>query len=163
MSRLAFSAVQVIGGVSVLGSYAWELSAHPGQGALLWGSIPESWWEPYSLCMPFAAVGYLVASGVLWWHDRGLGPLAASFAVFLAASTSWMPLCFLLLDGHAPGLWPVIQGALALAGVACGVIAWQIQHLGLPSRARWAATIGWAFLCWQCVVLDAVVWPRFFG
>ena len=52
--------LNVLGGLSVLGSYAYGLSTHPGQGEMLWGTIPENVRGPYSAMMLPAAVGYLV-------------------------------------------------------------------------------------------------------
>ncbi|TNE87425.1 MAG: hypothetical protein EP330_18335 [Deltaproteobacteria bacterium] len=161
--RLSFAIVQVLGGLSVLGSYAWGLATHPDTAERLWGTIPEAWWTPYSLCMPPAAVGYLVATWFLWRrdpHSEGYRRTTVWYAGFLAASTAWMPLCFAALDHSRASLLPAIQAVLALAAVFALAIAAEITRSDLAHRHRVLAA--WSLLCWQCVVLDALVWPRFF-
>lgn len=159
--RVLFAVIQVVGGLAVLGSYAWGLGTQV-EPQRLWGEIPESWWTPYSLCMPPAALGYLVATWQLWRReiDENYLRVVAYYTGFLMASAAWMPLCFAALDGR-PELAVVIQVDLALAAacaIAVGVEIWRSQVY-----SRRVASAAWAFLCWQCVVLDAVVWPRFFA
>jgi len=52
-ARVPFLLVNVIGGVSVLGSYAWGIATHPETAGDLWGSIPASVIPLYTGCMPF--------------------------------------------------------------------------------------------------------------
>ena len=162
-NRLLFAIVQVVGGLSVLGSYAHGAVTHPDTVERLWGTIPEVLWTPYSLCMPPAAVGYLVATWMLWRRSpnaEGYRRTMAWYAGFLVTSAVWMPLCFAALDHQRASLLPVIQIDLALAGGFALAVAWEIHKSDLSRRRL--ALAAWAFLCWQCVVLDALVWPRFF-
>ncbi|MCO4745230.1 MAG: hypothetical protein KC912_10620 [Proteobacteria bacterium] len=160
-SRVLFAIVQLIGGLAVLSSYAWGLGTQPDP-LRLWGEIPESWWTIYSLCMPPAAVGYLVATWQLWRREikQGYRRVVAYYAGFLVASTAWMPLCFAALDGR-PELALLIQVDLALAGLFALAVGVEIFRSDLAWRR--VALAAWSFLCWQCVVLDALVWPRFFA
>ena len=162
--RLLFAIVQVLGGLAVLGSYAWGIATHPNPECL-WGTIPEEWVGLYSSCMPFAAIGYLVATGT-WWRraePADLGWITATYAVFLTASTAWMPLSLWAFDQGDPSLWPWIQLNLAITAFAsCFLGAALVQRARLEGGLWTAAAIGWCALCWQTVALDAVVWPQFF-
>ena len=149
--------VNVLGGVGVLGSYAWGLLTQDDPSRL-WGTIPEAARPIYSLCMPFAAAGYLT---VLAWAHRNPDPrMVGAMSVMLAASTLWMPLSFAALENAA--LLPLVQGVLAVtaaASLSMGVLVVQ----GRASSLRWAALAGIVAFSWQTVVLDAMIWPRFFG
>ena len=166
-THLVFAWVQVVGGLCVLGSYAQGISSHPETAQLLWGAIPEQVWTPYSLCMPPAALGYLVLAWVLWTRlpeTASLVTCTGWYVLFLGCSTAWMPLCFQLLDGGSSMLWWPIQGVLlgaAIALLALGRSLWASRHSISPGAYR-LALVGWCFISWQCVVLDALVWPRFF-
>jgi hypothetical protein len=172
-ARVPFLLVNVIGGISVLGSYAWGIATHPETAGGLWGSIPPSVVPLYTGCMPFAAVGYLTVFAFLLVQPpaqvrTARGPafrwFLGSHAVFLLASTLWMPLCFMALDGPDPGLLPWIQAVLAVAGAAAlAHVVWLTRLVDTKwPRLRWAAVIGATCLMVQCTILDALIWPRFF-
>jgi len=172
-TRVPFLLVNVIGGVAVLGSYAWGIATHPESAGALWGTLPDAVIPFYTGCMPFAAVGYLTVFAFLLAQPPEAvrfagGPafpwFLGSHAVFLLASTLWMPLCFAALDGPNPGLLPLIQVVLAVAGGAAMVhIIWLLRLVESPRpRLRKAAVVGAVFLMVQCTILDALIWPRFF-
>ncbi|MFZ2096680.1 MAG: hypothetical protein WAV05_08590, partial [Anaerolineales bacterium] len=50
--------INLLGGMTVLGSYAWGFLTHANAGTVLWGEVPE-WIKPYySVSMLLAALGY---------------------------------------------------------------------------------------------------------
>lgn len=156
-----FIAVQVVGGVAVLGSYAVAIRDWPDTLGGLWGTIPPAVIPAYTACMPFAAVGYLLAAG--WWlrQGEGLDRVTGWFAAFLGASALWMPMsCAAFAAGDAR-LLPWIQVDLAITAVASLVV---LAETWRAASGRWgrAAVVGWALLCGQTVVLDALIWPRYF-
>ncbi len=51
--------INIVGGVLVLGGYAWGLITHPYIRDSIWGGIPESWKPYYTISMFFAVAGYL--------------------------------------------------------------------------------------------------------
>lgn len=172
--RLQYLAVNVLGGVGVLGSYAHGLSTHPGRGDELWGTMPEAVQPIYAANMPLAALGYLLVFAFLLLTppsgiQREGQPLHGWFTlatlVFLLASTWWMPLCWQALDTGDPELLKWIQLVLAVAGAAALGILVQLFRLDPTPRPRLrkVATGAFCFLVLQCTVLDALVWPRFFG
>ena len=171
---ISITLVNIVGGVAVLGSYAWGIATHPETAGDLWGTIPEAVIPLYTGCMPFAAVGYLTVFAFLLVQPPAqvrmasgpaYGRFLASHAVFLFASTLWMPLCFRALDGPSPDLLSWIQGVLAVAGAAALVHVvwlWRLVDTQWP-RLRWAALAGALCLMVQCTILDAIIWPRYFS
>ena len=171
-NRLFFM-LNLAGGLGVLGSYAIGLQAHWGQNQLLWGGVPESVRGVYSSCMLPAALGYLVCFAYLvradWTKLRvEEGPAGRSLLrlhlLFLATATAWMPLTWLALDHQVTALtWP-IQGVLLVTGLSALGIWRTLGRLVDPPQPRFLriARIAFGFLVFQCLVLDALVWPRFF-
>ena len=168
-----FFVLNLAGGIGVLGSYAVGLHAHWGQNALLWGGVPESVRGAYSSCMLPAALGYLVCFAYLLNSDwKALnfsdGPAGRSLLrlhlLFLATAAAWMPLTWLAIDHQMTALYWPIQGVLLVTGLSALAIWRSLFRLVDPPRPRLlrAAKIGFAFLVFQCLVLDALVWPRFF-
>jgi len=159
--RRAFTTVQLLGGVAVLGSYAWGLTRHADIANQLWGTIDPAWIPWYASCMPFAAAGYLAASAYLLRTSGALKGCALAFTLFLSTSALWMPLSLLALLTGDETLSPLIQLDLAVAALSC---LWIGRHLWTVAEGRGGqiALAGWAALCWQTVILDALVWPRFF-
>ena len=91
-------AINVLGGVAVLGSYAQGLLTHPDTRNVLWGDVPELLREVYSVTMWLATAGYLVFMGyVLLRVDfadvrvgrRGFGVINACCAAIVVASALW--------------------------------------------------------------------------
>ncbi|MFT5679209.1 MAG: hypothetical protein ACI8RZ_000113 [Myxococcota bacterium] len=174
MARLILLIINLIGGIAVLGSYVIGIVDHPEQVDLLWGTLPAGVRGVYTANMFPAAIGYLVSFGwlIAAAPDRlrlagrpALPILSAVYAVFLASSTAWMPLCWQAIDQSDSSLLPVIQVVLALAGVASVGLLVVLARLTDPPRPRWhrAAIIGLGFLVLQCAILDALIWPQFFG
>lgn len=141
-------AVNTVGGVAVLGSYAWGVLTHPDPGAL-WGSIPDHIQGPYAACMPIAAAGYLVL--LARTHRTPSLRMLAAMTLMLVASAAWMPLSFAALED--PALLPWVHVDLAITAAA------SVAMLVL-SKGWWR--IAAAAFCWQTVVLDYLIWPRFF-
>ena len=165
--------INLVGGFAVLGSYAWGLSSHPGEGALLWGDIPESWKPLYSLNMLPAALGYLTFTAYLlsakpeelrFRGEKALVLFQINYGLFLTTAAFWMPLCWIALDGNQTWLLLPIQSVLAVTGLASIGFIYLLWNLEAPPRPRFhkAALVGACWLALQCAVLDAIVWPRFF-
>ena len=76
-----------------------------------------------------------------------------------------MPLCWAALDRQDPDLLQWIQLVLMVAGATALlnlILLVRLDPTPAP-RLRWAAVAGAFFLMLQCTVLDAFVWPRYFG
>ena len=167
--------INVVGGLGVLGSYAWGLSTHPGAGAALWGGTPEAWQRLSTANMLPAALGYMGFTIYLLLqphpeHKRvlgrlGYGSLLSLYAAVLLPSAAWMPLTFAALASPTPVLVWSIRALLALIGLASIGLLLAIGSLQVR-RPAWAwrlALIGCAVFCLQTVIFDAVIWSAFFN
>lgn len=171
--RLALAALNALGGMAVLASYADGL-ARPGAAAALWGGIPEGLRPLYTVSMLLAAAGYFPMTGaVLFGIDAararvagrfGYGLFVLLYALILIPSALWMPLTFEMVAAPSPLLWAAIRACLALVGLgSLGVLAaLALTRPGPPPALRTLALAGAAAFCVQTAVLDALVWPAFF-
>jgi hypothetical protein len=171
--RVALVALNVLGGLAVLGSYAHGL-ARPGAGDALWGGVPESLRPLYTVSMLLAAAGYFPMTGaVLLGLDAararvagrfGYGLFVLLYALILIPSALWMPLTFQMIEAPSPLVWAAIRAALALVGLgSLGVLAaLAAVRPGPPRMLRGLALVGAAAFCLQTALLDALVWPAFF-
>ena len=173
--RVLLLAVNVVGGVAVLGSYALGIRAHENAGALLWGAVPESLRPVYTISMFTATAGYLaftayvlllVDPGVARIGGFGYGLLIALYVLVLLPAALWMPLTFRFLDAGATSesLWLAIRAVLAATGLgALALIAALAAMSGAPAGTlRTAAFVGAIAFSLQTSLLDALVWPALF-
>ncbi len=100
--------MNIIGGIVVLGGYAFTLVSNPETRNDLWGGIPESWKPLYTLSMFTSAFGYLYAT----YYCAFKGGLDAQFfggkykasimtiliAIFLFSSSFWIHSTFSYID-----------------------------------------------------------------
>ena len=170
--RRLFVALNVLGGIAVLGSYAHGILTHPDPGAA-WGGVPEGLRGFYGVSMLCAAAGYFLMTGyVLYGLDTartqigpfGWGLFPLLYALILFPSALWMPLTFAYLAAPSPGLWLAVRGVLFLVGVgSVGVLLALLAVRPGASRFAWAlAVAGAAAFVLQTAVLDALVWPAYF-
>jgi hypothetical protein len=158
--------INVVGGIAVLGSYAWCVARHPDAGAF-WGGVPAGLRPVYTVNMFMAAAGYLAFTFFLVYRlepARRVGHFHALYALILIPSALWMPLTFAMLEAPSDRLWWSIRASLAAVGIgSLGLLAGLVAVR--PLRPAWAyrlAVAGGVAFCLQTVVLDALVWPAFF-
>ena len=166
--------INLLGGTAVLGSYAFGLMSHPGEGEALWGGVPPELRSVYTTGMLLAA-GYL---GFTYFLLVRLDPVEArmerraAFPAFnglylgiLVPSALWMPLTWRMIDQPSSALWFGIRLALAFVGLAAlgMVIALSLVHPKHPKRAHRLALIGSVALALHTGMLDALVWPALFS
>lgn len=171
-SHATFVALNVLGGIAVLGSYVHGLTTTPDPGRI-WGGIPESWKPWYTRSMLCAAAGYFPFTYFFLTrvdpdHVR-IGPwgwraVLACYVAILAGSALWLPLTFRMLERPSPGLWMLVRIDLVVVGA--GAVGLLVGLLVMRPRDRsplfWAAVLGLLPFCWQTAVLDALVWPSYF-
>jgi hypothetical protein len=170
---LLFIALNVVGGMAVLGSYVWGVTA-PGVGAALWGGVPDALRPLYTTNMFLAAGGYFFFTPVVLRRlarsrgsdegDRFARRMGIAYALILVASALWVPLTAWML--RAPGVvaWIAVRADLGL--VAFGALALYelvFRSMDGPRWERVAALVGLLPFSLQTVVLDALVWPHYFG
>jgi hypothetical protein len=166
--------INVIGGIAVLGSYAWGIAMNPDTKGAVWGGVPASLQPLYTVSMFTAAIGYLVFTGWLLFgvDDDRLGDEAPSFfsnlrllyVLVLLPSALWMPLTFQMVEAPSPALWWLIKIVLFTVGAgSLGLlVAVARMRLSTGSAWGWAAVAGGAAFCFQTAVLDALVWTTYY-
>ena len=166
--------INLVGGPAVLGSYVYGIMSYPHTAHLLWGDVPEAVIPFYTANMFVAAAGYLLFTWFVLFRippdsttvlgRYGYGYFSVATAVILLFSAIWMPLTLWVMDHSRPDLLVLVQ--MVLMASAIGSI---MMTVGLckaqPVANGWGwrlALIGALAFCSQTVVLDALVWPRFF-
>lgn len=165
--------INVLGGVAVLGSYAWGIATQPEPGAV-WGGVPEGLKPLYTISMVTAAAGYFLFSGfLLFGVDAERARFAgrhrfalvhALYLLILVPSALWMPLTFAMLAQPSPALWAAIRVVLGLVGIGSVGLLWAVATVEprTPRVAHVLAIVGLIAFAIQTAVLDAVVWPAYF-
>ena len=160
-------------GPMVLISYWLGITGYPDIVQELWGDIPESVRGPYTANMFVAATGFFLFLHHLLRHVdptsvRVLNRFGYRFftvcmGLILVFSTVWMPLSLHALDhGRADLLLPI---EIVLWLVAIGSLGIAIGVAKLERSPTWSwrlALLGSLMFCSQTVVLDGLIWPRFF-
>jgi hypothetical protein len=165
--------INLLGGIAVLGSYAFCLLTYPAAAGDFWGGVPDGLRPIYTLNMFLAAAGYFAFTFFLMYRLKpatndggrfGLGAFNALYALILIPSALWMPLTFAMLEAPSEWLWWTIRLTLAAVGIgSLGLLAGLVAVRPSPaSRAYKLAVVGSVAFCFQTAVLDAAVWPAFF-
>ena len=166
--------LNVVGGLAVLGSYAYGFVAHASTVGAIWGGVPQGLRPIYTWSMLAAAAGYFAFSFFVLFRldpraarisDRvGYAGFLWLYALILLPSALWMPLTFAMLEAPGAALWWAIRLVLAAVGVGSLGLLLAI-HTVKPVRSRIArpvALAGALAFVFQTAVLDAIVWPAFF-
>jgi hypothetical protein len=161
--------INLIGGLAVLGSYVWGFLAYPNAGEVLWGGVPASLQQLYTISMFLAAGGYFAFS----LHILSLNPsetktlkrtgykvFNALYAGILIPSALWLPLTVLAVGMASQALVWLVRLDLALVAIASlGLLA--VIFKVRPQPSTWnhrLAILGGVLFCFQTVVLDAIIW-----
>ena len=167
-------AINVLGGLAVLGSYAHGLTTHPESRDLLWGDMPAQLRDVYGVTMWLATVGYLVfmlyvllrvdAANARVGNRFGFGIINVCCAAVVVASALWMPLTFAYFDDPSSTLWFLIRADLIVVGL--GAVGLIVAFFDLSPRltglAGVATVIALLLFALQTAFLDPFVWPAFF-
>ena len=165
--------VNLIGGISVLGSYAWGLTNYPDLRSALWGGVPESLRPLYTVNMLLATAGWLI---ILAWLVRcrddmrvGNRPGHLVFALIhmliLVPSAFWMPLTLIVIQEGGSLMWTMTRICLSLVGVGAVAQVWAVRGLNpAPKKTFFRALLllGAVAFAVQTAVLDAIIWPHYF-
>lgn len=166
-------ALQLVAGPAVLASYVYSFGRYPALVDDMWGGVPDAIRGVYTAWMFAAATGYLVFTAAFVFRTdaasarvlgRGYGMLLPLYALVLLPSAAWMPLTGAMLEGPAPGLWPLVVAGLwlTLAGSLGLLVATLLSETGWSRPWRVAAVVGAAAFCVQTVGLDGIVWVWLF-
>jgi len=172
--KLALAGIVLVGGVAVIGSYAYRLGIDPATRAGLWGGVPRALLPGYTASMALAAAGFFAFTYFLLVHAdpdeaRIAGRLRYSLflgvdALILVPSALWLPLTSAMVQHPSSVLWLGIRLVLVLVGLGSLALLWALLSLRprQPSAACWLAVAGAAAFCIQTAVLDLFVWTAFF-
>ena len=167
-------AINIVGGILVLGSYYFGLKGGKGADAL-WGGVPEKTRSLYGISMLVCAVAYFV---FFFYIMRGLGTGSLSntillgeklylllFAILLLASSFWMPLVNLYISNPTTLIWFAVRlvlviVALASIGLFLALFTFSPKHTG---GFFIASLIGLFWFSIHTGVLDAILWPYLWG
>ena len=172
--QIILIAINIIGGILVIGSYIQGARAHPGRVGEAWGNVPTSIRPVYTISMFTAAAGYFAFSYfTIFRLDPGevASTNSFSYAMFILAyalilfpSAIWMPLTFTMLEKPSRLLWWAIRATLFTVGTgSLGLLALLlILNHEEPMWLFWLAVAGAILFCIQTALLDALVWPVYF-
>ena len=172
-TKLLLLAVNVVGGIAVLGSYAWGLGNYPALREALWGGVPDSLRPLYTVNMLLATAGWLYTLAVLMRASEemkvGNRPGHLLFAIIhmliLVPSAFWMPLTLVVIQQGGAFTWTMTRICLSLVGIGSVLQLWALWTLNPGPRTslgRGLLIAGGGAFCLQTAVLDAIVWPYYF-
>jgi hypothetical protein len=171
--KLVYLAINVVGGLAVLGSYAYGFIQDPDLVQQLWGDVPQALLGLYNINMLLASTGYLLMLSYILTclpadcrSDSGglvFERLNYLTGLILFCSALWMPLSFALLDTPNLDLWWCIRAVLFGTGASALVCAYQV-HKYAEKRGLFLkiALCAYFFFCVQTALLDALIWPYYF-
>ena len=164
-SRTLFVLLNVLGGIAVLGSYAWGIGLYPELWDAFWGGVPESLRPLYTANMFLAAAGYIGAFAFFLAREDAdhFGRLLLPYGLILIPSALWLPLTVWVLQAPSDALWLLVRAdlfAVGLGGLWLLPAVWKTPAGGAGIKSL--VSLGLCFFCLQTAVLDALVWPHYF-
>jgi hypothetical protein len=170
---LSLIALNVIGGIAVLVSYAMGLGSESSNGAALWGDVPESIRPLYTVNMFLAAAGYFLFTPYIVFRLQpgqtciagrfGYGLFHLLYALVLLPSAIWLQLTERMIAQPSAWMWAVVRLDLALIGLgSLGLLVSLLTLTSAAPRGRALAIVGLLPFFLQTALLDALVWPAFF-
>ena len=173
-STHVFVLVNILGGVSVLGSYIFCLLMYPEHREALWGGVDASVKPIFVGSMLIAALGYMLflyfmifKSGADMF-DSGMlfGRFTPSIicAVFLIAGTIWMPATVGYLNAPQHLFWNIVVASLwvtatSLIFLTLVVLVTIINEM---TFTKILSVCGLGYITLHCLILDAIIWVNRF-
>ena len=166
-------ALNIIGGIAVLASYAIGLGSESSNAAALWGGVPESIRPIYTVNMFLAAAGYFLFTPYIAFRLQpeqtriagrfGYGLFHLFYALVLFPSAIWLQLTERMIAQPSAWMWAAVRLDLALIGLgSLGLLASLLLLTSAAPRGRALAIVGLLPFCLQTALLDALIWPAFF-
>jgi hypothetical protein len=166
--------INILGGIAVLGGYAWGLANHPTGADALWGGVPAWLRSIFIVNMVLAALGYLAFTAYLLFVlnlETAQVNIRAGFKAFhvlyvaiLIPSALWMPLTFATLAHPGNQIWLADRLVLFIVGLASLGLLSALLNIQprRPAWFFWLAFGGGIFFAIQTALLDALVWTSYF-
>ena len=168
IQKIIILAINIVGGIAVIGSYIWGLRPGTGGANALWGGTPAGIKSIYTISMLFSALGYFFFIYFILFklNTASFSPviLYAIFLGILGASALWMPLCNLFLANPTVFLWITIRAVLTVVGISPIALAWVLigLHAKETGMAYQLAIVGSIYFAFHTAILDMILWPIFF-
>lgn len=174
MNKKILILIIVIGGLLVLGSYAFIFLTYPGNVSDFWGSFPEKYLPPYYLSMVLSALSYFVFTlFVLLKVDVEKMNFGKSFSysifsvlylLILIPSAAWMPIVNLYLNNNSTLLWFLIRFVLTVVGLASLILTIVLIQMKPRQKGIFyiASILTSAYFFFHTGILDALVWTQYF-
>ena len=169
-STQLFLLINVIGGISVLGSYFICLAFYPEFRTSLWGGVDGSLRKLFTASMLPAAIGYLVFfyfmvfkldtgsfENQTFWRQHGPSMICL---IFLTASTVWMPATISYLTTSNQSWWLIAVASLWISAVSLIVLIPVIYWgtITVSPLYKYLGILGLLYITFHCTVLDALIW-----
>jgi len=171
--KYLFFIINIVGGSSILFSYAYGLITQIELRNYLWGAIPESIKPFYIISMFMAAFGYFLFTSyilkkIFFNTDNNLSLLWLTnilYSGIIFPSVLWMPMTFEYLVNGSVELWWSIRMVLFVVGISSSLLFILLLFLNFKNKSdfKFMSIIG-IFSFWvQTLILDALVWPMYFN
>jgi hypothetical protein len=174
LQKRALAWILLLGGTSVLASYAYFWAVDPAMLTEFWGGVPVAVRPAYGVSMLLATAGFFAYSYFLLFcvdpdearvaHRFGYRLFPVLYLLILVPSALWMPLTSALLH-HGPEVWwAAIRGVLFVVGAASVGLLVALLTLR-PRHPTWVyrlAVGGSVAFSVQTALLDAIVWVALF-
>jgi len=174
LQHIILLAINIIGGVAVIGSYIFGLNAQTGGANVLWGGVPGNIRPVYGVSMIIAALGYfafmyyilfrITPSEVSIAGTFNFSLFYVIFLFILIPSALWMPLTKAYVNNPSTVIWIWIRIVLILVGLASIALIWALLSLQTktPNVSYWLAVAGSGYFAFHTAILDAIVWASLF-
>ena len=171
-----FVVVNIIGGICVLSSYAYELLVHPRYRLALWGGVSGTTRNIFIVSMLPSAIGYLMffyymsfTAGMSLFVDSYSMPImryapTILATIFLASSSLWMPSTMHYLHSQRVVWWHITVSSLWLTAFSLLLLTLLLIFTdnGIDSLTRYLGIGGLVYITFHCLVMDAFIWTRKF-
>ena len=171
---ILFYCINIVGGLSVLSSYAHGLLSNPLTRISLLGNVPLFLRPYYTIFMFLAAGGYFFFTAyilicinidtVKLFGKYGFWLINILYAGIIIPSAIWIYLTFAMINNPSTILWLIIRVVLFTVGFSSIILLFSF-FMSNFERHGWlyiASIIGLFFFCIQTMLLDGIIWPYYF-
>jgi len=172
--KYIFYTINILGGISVLFSYAHGLINHVELHDHLWGGITEFIRPLYTINMLLATAGYFFFTSYIinkmfrnkknQYKKIHFVIINILYAGIIIPSAFWMPMTCQVLTYSSDWLWIEIRIILLIVGLSSSglILFFFFSKIRTNDWHYIAGVIGLISFWIQTMILDALVWPYYF-
>ena len=167
-NALVFFLVNLVGGITVLGSYVVGLYLYPDFRNALWGGVTGSWKILFTVSMFFATAGYLIFCYSMTISDAadkssflGRHTFSIFAAFFLISASVWMPTTLKHLASNDNLWWilSVISLWITAASLCFLAVIFGLSRSEGMGTLQFSLTLmGIIWITIHCFVFDTIIW-----